>query len=61
MGVDLVSTVVKEQVGSLLSSFYQEWSQNILLTNMKTKNCDNGSKIWRREIVDGADYLKKSI
>lgn len=28
---------------------------------MKTKNCDNGSKIWRREIVDGADYLKKSI
>lgn len=57
----MVSTVVKEQVESLLSSFYQEWSQNILLTNMKTKNCDNGSKIWRREIVDGADYLKKSI
>ena len=31
------------------------------LTSIKTKNCDNHSKIYRREVVDGVGYLKKSI
>lgn len=28
---------------------------------MKTKHCDNYSNIWRREIVDGVGYLRKSV
>lgn len=28
------------------------------LTSIKTKNCDNHSKICRREVVDGVGYLK---
>ena len=33
----------------------------IKLTSIKMKNCDNHSKICRREVVDGVVYLKKSI
>lgn len=29
-------------------------------TSIKTKNCDNHSKICRREVADGVGYLKKS-
>lgn len=28
---------------------------------MKTKNCNNYSKLWRREVGDSLSYLKKSI
>lgn len=46
---------------------FKSWCEkvNILLrimklTSIKTKNCDNHSKIYRREVVDGVGYLKKS-
>lgn len=35
--------------------------RTIKLINIKTKHCDNYSNIWRREIVDGVGYFRKSV